>query len=140
VTARYDPEVRANLERARTSLAAARQLYESHFYDIAASRPYYTAFYAATALFVDRGISFRRHSSLIALFHREFVHTGILDSEYGRDLNALFTARAVGDYGTVTHVSPGEAESAINAAARFLAAIEALLGQTSGRYQAKDGR
>lgn len=43
-------EFSANLERARTSLRAAKDMVEKEYYDIAASRAYYAAFYAASAL------------------------------------------------------------------------------------------
>ncbi|MCK4292761.1 MAG: HEPN domain-containing protein [Planctomycetes bacterium] len=39
----------ANLERAEQSIQAAKELATSGFYDFAASRSYYAAFYAATA-------------------------------------------------------------------------------------------
>lgn len=45
----FEPEVKANLERAEESLRAAQLLYEATHWDFAAARAYYAAFYAATA-------------------------------------------------------------------------------------------
>ena len=43
-------EIAANLERAERSIEAARHLADKQYYDFAASRAYYAAFYAATAV------------------------------------------------------------------------------------------
>jgi len=39
-------EITANLQRAETSIKAAKDMIEKGYYDIAASRAYYAAFYA----------------------------------------------------------------------------------------------
>ncbi len=43
-------EIKANLMRAEESLAAARELFNGGHFDFVASRAYYAAFYAASAL------------------------------------------------------------------------------------------
>ena len=62
----YEQEIGANLERAEKSIQAAKELAASGFYDFAASRVYYAAFYAATAALLDEGLEFSRHSGIIA--------------------------------------------------------------------------
>ena len=49
MTAPAKAEIDANLSRAEESLAAARSLVESEFYDDGCSRAYYAVFHAATA-------------------------------------------------------------------------------------------
>jgi uncharacterized protein (UPF0332 family) len=120
-------EIVANLERAEESLGAARALVESRFFDSAASRSYYAAFYAATALLLAEGLEFRKHSAVIALVHQRLVRSGILSVERGKDLNWLFQLRTIGDYGGVVHVSRDDGERAIQAAESFLAASRSLL-------------
>jgi len=58
----YEREIAANLERAENSIQAAKELAASGFYDFAASRAYYAAFYAATAALLDEGLEFSKHS------------------------------------------------------------------------------
>jgi len=58
----YEREIAANLERAEHSIQAAKELAASGFYDFAASRAYYAAFYAATAALLDEGLEFSKHS------------------------------------------------------------------------------
>jgi len=52
----YSSEIASNLERAETNLKAAKDLLEKSYYDIAASRAYYSAFYGASALLLSEGI------------------------------------------------------------------------------------
>lgn len=123
----YEPEITANLERAEESLRAAKELATAGFYDIAASRAYYAAFYAATAALLEEGLELSKHSGVVASVHQRLVNTGRLDKEHGRQLNWLFELRNVGDYGVTIHVSPEDAEQAIQAAEGFLAAIKGLM-------------
>lgn len=123
----YEQEIAANLERAEKSIQAATELAASGFYDFAASRAYYAAFYAATAVLLDEGLEFSRHSGVIASIHQRLVKTGKLDKEQGKELNWLFELRNVGDYGVTIHVSQQDAERAIRVAENFLCVIKSLL-------------
>lgn len=124
----FNPEeIAANLERAAQSIEAARDLAIKGYYDFAASRAYYGAFYAATAVLLSEGIELSKHSGVIASIHQRFVKTGKLSKEHGKDLNWLFEMRSVGDYGGIAHVSQQQADHAIEAAANFVDAINALL-------------
>ena len=129
MTPRYAAEIAANLERAQTSVRAARELISAGYYDFVASRAYYGAFYAATALLLSEELEFGKHSGVIAAIHQSFVKTGRLDRRYGRDLNWLFELRAVGDYGLTIHVSRQDADKAIQAAEDLLGAMESLIQQ-----------
>jgi uncharacterized protein (UPF0332 family) len=127
MTLKYAEEIAANLERADQSIRAARELASGGYYDFAASRAYYAAFYAATAILLHEELEFSKHSAVIASIHQRFVKTGRLDKKYGKDLNWLFELRGVGDYGATVHVSQQDAEKAIRAAEGFVQAIEALI-------------
>ncbi|OGG54747.1 MAG: hypothetical protein A3F84_25985 [Candidatus Handelsmanbacteria bacterium RIFCSPLOWO2_12_FULL_64_10] len=123
----FSDEIAANLDRAEQSIQAARQLASGGYYDFAASRAYYAAFYAATAVLLHEGLELSKHSAVIASIHQRFVKTGKLDKEQGKTLNWLFELRGVGDYGGTAHVSHQEAEQAIEAAEKFLEAVKPLL-------------
>ena len=56
MTTDFSDEIKANLERAAESLRAARLMLDGSFFDFAASRAYYAAFYAATALLLNEGL------------------------------------------------------------------------------------
>ena len=127
MTSQYADEIAANLERAEQSVQAARQLASGGYYDFGASRAYYAAFYAATAILLSEGLELSKHSAVIASMHQRFVKTGKLSKEQGKTLNWLFELRSVGDYGGTAHVSRQQVEQAIQAAEEFLSAIKSLL-------------
>ena len=111
----HSSEVKANIERAEQAVDAARKLASDGYYDFAASRAYYAVFYAASALLLNEGLEFRKHSGVIAAIHQRFIKTGRLEKEYGKNLNWLFELRSIGDYGVTVHVPKSDVEKAINA-------------------------
>lgn len=122
-----NPEISANLQRAETNLQAAKDLLEKEYFDIAAARAYYAAFYAASALLLSEDIDTNKHSGVIALIHQHFVKTGRLEKEQGKNLNWLFEIRGVGDYGVSVHVASGEAYLAVKVAEKFLESTKQIL-------------
>ena len=129
MTSPHATEIAANLERAEQSIRAAQELTAGDFYDFAASRAYYAAFYAATAALLGQGLDLSKHSGVIAAIHQRFIKTGKLSKDQGKELNWLFELRNVGDYGVTVHVSQPDAARAIQAADSFLQAIKSLLEQ-----------
>jgi len=127
VNSPYEPEIAANWERAERSLQAAQDLAARGYYDIAASRAYYAAFYAATAVLLCSGQAFSKHSGVIAAIHQYLVKPGKMDQQQGKALNLLFELRGIGDYGATIHVSETQVVQAIRIATDFLHAIEPLL-------------
>lgn len=127
MNAEYAEEIKANLERADESIKAARELHAHGYYDFAASRAYYAAFYAATAILLNEGLESSKHSGVVALIHQRLVKTGKLSQEQGKNLNWLFELRSVGDYGGTVHVTSLQANQAIQSATDFLSAIKRLI-------------
>jgi uncharacterized protein (UPF0332 family) len=103
------------------------QLTASGYFDFAAARAYYAAFYASTAALLNDGLDFGKHSGVIAAVHQRLIKTGRLDIARGKDLNWLFELRNIADYGVTVHVSQQDAELAIQAAESFLQAVQTLL-------------
>ncbi|MFH1716404.1 MAG: HEPN domain-containing protein [Planctomycetota bacterium] len=132
MTLKYSREIAANFQRAETSIQAAKELASGGYYDFVASRAYYAAFYAATALLLSEELEFGRHSGVIASVHQMFVKTGRLDKKHGKDLNWLFELRGVGDYGTTIHVSQQDADRAVETAEDFLRITKSLI-QEAGK-------
>jgi len=126
---RYAKEIAANLQRSEESIKAARDLARGGYFDFAASRAYYAAFYAATAILLHEEFEFKKHSGVIAAIHRRFVKTGKLDKKFGQDLNWLFELRDIGDYGVTLHIQQQDAEKAIDAAEEFLYAVKQMIEQ-----------
>lgn len=127
-------EIDSLVERGRQSVQAARDLVRGGYTDIAASRAYYAAFYAATAALLAEGLSFSKHSGVLAAVHRDLVNPGKLSTEQGRIFNRLFELRGVADYGIARYVSQQDASDAIDMAESFVREVIQLLsrlGQSS---------
>ncbi len=129
----YTVEIQSNLERAHQAIEAAGKLLSDGYCDFAASRAYYAAFYAATALLLNEGMEFSKHSGVIAAIHKRFVKTEKLEKQFGKDLNWLFELRSIGDYGVTIHVPEQEAKQSIEAARRFVQAVQSILQEAKNR-------
>ena len=133
VDPRNAEEMQDNLLRAEDSLAGSGEMLENGRYDIAASRAYYAAFYAARALLLHAGIDRGKHSGVIAAIQQEFVKSGELPAEAGAAIRRLFRLRSVGDYGSPEHVTVDEAREAMELAQCFVSQVTALLKKEEGK-------
>ena len=76
-------------QRAQEALRATGTLLAAGFPDFAAARAYDAAFYAASALLLAEGKTFRSHRGAVALIHRDYVRTDRLPLDIGRILSTL---------------------------------------------------
>ena len=105
--------------RALKTVQSAKSLLPSDP-DSSASRSYYAAFYAVSALFVLQGRTFSKHSAVESAVHRDLVRSGHWPKELGANYSSLLALRATGDYGVLEHVSEKQAELAIQSVQRIL--------------------
>ena len=91
--------------------------------DTAASRAYYAAFYAASALFAADGRTFKKNSAVEGAVHRDLVRTGTWPRTLGEAYSRLARLRRTADYGGGQHVPPEEAAAALAIAADVLRAV-----------------
>jgi uncharacterized protein (UPF0332 family) len=113
--------------RAQEALRATQTLLAAGFPDFAAARAYYAAFYAASALLLAEGKTFRSHRGVVAFIHSDYVRSGRLPVDMGRILSTLSDLRSVGDYGGAAHISYADANVALTEAQQFLEAVRSLL-------------
>lgn len=106
--------------------------------DAAASRAYYAAFYAVSALFALEGCDFSKHTQVQAAVHRDLVKGGRWPTERGEDYSFVLRLRETGDYGGSRHVSADEAAEAIAAAKRILEDVKRAHPEL-GQSQEADG-
>ena len=118
---------RTEWDRAIDALRDADLLLANGGFDGAASRAYYAAFHAVTALFALDGRVFTKHAALEAAVHRDLVKDGKWPSELGRDFSFCVELRGVGDYGTEVRVDAKQATDAIASARRILVAVRDAL-------------
>ncbi len=84
--------------KAEDSPASAWRELEAGSYSFAMNRLYYAAFYAISAVLLERKLTCRKHSGVRAAFHRQFIKTGLLDTRWGQLYDQLFEDRQEGDY------------------------------------------
>jgi len=85
-----------------------------------ASRAYYAAFHALTALFALRNQTFTKHAALRAAVHRDLVRATEWSVDLGKDFDSLLLLRDTGDYGGLTRVTEDDAKKAVAAAQAIL--------------------
>jgi uncharacterized protein (UPF0332 family) len=126
----YDKKalIQYRMERAHESLNDARLMLSQKGSNASiVNRSYYAMFYAALALLItiDRGSS--KHQGVIALFDENFIKPNILPKELGKLFHRAFDMRQSGDYRDMLVVTEEQAIDAVNAAERFISAIEEKL-------------
>ncbi|MFH0980084.1 MAG: HEPN domain-containing protein [Planctomycetota bacterium] len=126
------PDVTDLWDRATRALQTAREWAKTDP-DAAASRAYYAAFYAVTALFILDGRTFTKHSSVEAAVHRDLIKPGKWPRELGTAFSWLFSLRQTGDYGGDLHVTLQEADTAVKTAGDILKVVsQSLFPSRSG--------
>jgi len=92
-------EVQALVRKAEESLDVARVLLDRGNFGFSASRSYYAMFYLAEALLLTQGLSFSKHSAVIAAFGRVFVKTGLMEGKFHAYLRKGFEAVMISGFG-----------------------------------------
>lgn len=113
-----------HIENAEEKLEAAEYLLKGGFYNDAASRAYYSMFYAARALLSLKEIYPKAHKGVISKFGLEFVKKGFVEDIYGRALTHAKDRREVADYDIEKDITQEEAELIVDDAEQFLARIK----------------
>jgi uncharacterized protein (UPF0332 family) len=131
------PEQADLLVKAQQSLEAARVMEERGYHDFAASRAYYTMFYLAEALLLGLGLTFSKHSAVIAAFGERFAKPGIVPSELHRYLTDGQDTRNAADYSFGAALTEADAREQITNPESFLAITTKLLETVSGTEPAK---
>lgn len=115
------------LKKAETSLQAAKLLTEQGFYEIAVSRSYYVMFYVAQAFLLGDGLSFSKHSAVIAAFGQHFARTGRVPVELHRHLIEAGEQRNTGDYDLEPNLTLTDAERQLARAEQFVSLAHSSL-------------
>lgn len=115
-----NPDQKDLLQKAGRSIQPAKVLMAEGFPGFAVSRAYYAMFYITQALLEKKGLSFTKHSAVIAVFGKYFIKTGIIQPEYHRYLIDAMEARHEGDYSPHEEINPKKASEYILKAEKFL--------------------
>ena len=129
ITVPLSTEVLDQLERAQQAIATAEDNMVRGDMDGSASRSYYAAFHAVTALFLYNGRQFKTHAGIEQAIHKDLILKGLWSEEYGKKYKRLLDTRAVADYGRMQHASQDDAILAIEYAKSIIAEVYRSLPQ-----------
>lgn len=131
----YQPDaevLEALLAKANDKMRGARRAWDNGFYDDAASRAYYAAFLAVTAVLAQHGFTFSSHGKVLGAFNKELIKPGLFPSDTARKLERLFKDRQIGDYEADHSIQKEEAELDLADAKLILDACRQYLEQKTG--------
>jgi uncharacterized protein (UPF0332 family) len=119
------------LKQAKETLSDAEKMLQGKFSQRSIiNRAYYSMFYAVLALFLKNDIILKttKHSGIISIFDKEFVHTGEIDKQYSKILHKMFDARQEGDYKEFVELSAEDATEFVKLAREFVEGIKKFMG------------
>lgn len=116
------------LDEAEESLRISKVILDGNSPEFATARAYYAMFYAATAMLMENGLRFSKHSGVISAFGSQFIKTGILPNHLHGWLIEAHRSRLVADYTSMEKVSAEEAKTHLQRAREFIDAVRARLG------------
>lgn len=124
------PEVEILLDKAKRSQKTAELMFREKEFDFAGSRAYYTLFYVAQALLLERGLAFSSHAAVIANFGKEYAKTNLLNSNLHQYLIKAQDRRNIGDYGIGEHLSKEDVREMLAWGKEFIKTAEKFLKQS----------
>lgn len=119
--------MRDTLTAAEAKLKAAELLLREGIHGDAASRAYYAAFHALSALHLAYGNTFSSHAQLIGRFNKDFVRNDCFPPEFTRIMARLFEDRQSGDYDVASNMAEDEVRQDVVDARRIIEAVTAHL-------------
>jgi uncharacterized protein (UPF0332 family) len=121
-------EVKKLIEKAEHALEVAEKLMEDGYPSDAASKIYYSMYYAAQALLKSEGIDVIKHSAVESALGYHFAKAGKIDPKYHRMLIDARKIREIADYDIQEEIIEPTASLKIEEGKSFLSAIKKILG------------
>lgn len=116
------------MARARSNPVEAEDMLRLGHREASISRAYYAMFTATRALLAAKGMTYSKHSAVIAELGHTFAKAGLLDPRLHQHLREAFRRRRDADYDEVWTVTSEEAEEVIEWAREFIEAATEYLG------------
>jgi len=116
------------LVQAKVDVSTAKTMLSGGNARAAASRAYYAMFYIATALLLDKNLTFSKHTAVISAFGKHFVREGSIPPEYHGYLRRAHELRGGADYDLSMPISQERVVETIGYAEKFVELGEQLLG------------
>lgn len=115
------------LEKAEESLASAELELNAGHANFAVNRLYYACFYAVTAILLQDGKQFARHSAVKSEFGRTYIKPGRVDVKWNKFYQKLSDDRQEGDYIPTATFEASDVSKCIQQAREFIDLICGLI-------------
>lgn len=115
------------MEKSSDSFDAAHDELQAGRLSFTVNRIYYACFYAVSAVLIQEGLRFKKHSGVRAAFHQHFVKTGRISYDHGRFYDEIFEARQRGDYIELVRFEREVVKDWLIKAERFIKVIQDLV-------------
>ncbi|MCI8755873.1 MAG: HEPN domain-containing protein [Oscillospiraceae bacterium] len=115
------------LTKAKECYLAAKNLLEDDLFTDSANRSYYAIFHTVRSLLALDGVDFKKHSGVISYFQRQYIKTGIFDTELSDIIKDAFSIRQNCDYEDFFLVSKEDVLNQLENAKKFIDIIQAYL-------------
>lgn len=122
--------VEYRLEKAFKTLREAIDTGGIGYWNLAANRLYYSAFYASCAFLIHNGIDANTHKGVLRMISKSFVANNVLKVEDSRLLGRLFTMRQSGDYDDLFDWEEKDVEPLIPLVEDYIQRISCLINNS----------
>lgn len=119
-------------KRALEMLNIVPDLIELGAYNTAINRAYYAVFHSMKAIEVFDEYDSKKHSGVISFFRKNYIKTGIFDSELSDIIKALQMQREDSDYNIIAEFNIDDAKDAYEKAKLFVTTVEKYLNEKIG--------
>jgi uncharacterized protein len=126
--------IQYRMERAVETFEDAKLLLHSGSLFSTVNRIYYALFYAVSALLLTKELSAPKHSGVLGIFNREFVHAGLVSKEAGRFYNEMFAFRQKADYKDMVKFEIADVEKWLEQAQTCLSELRRVIEKSGGGF------
>lgn len=119
------------LNQAKENLIEAEALYNINRYKGASNRAYYAIFHAIKSILALEEVDFKKHSSVIAYFNKEYISKEIFSRELGKRISEARFFREKSDYVDFYIITKEECESQIETAKETIKCVEKYISEIS---------
>lgn len=119
------------LEQSKENLEEAEALFNINKFKGASNRAYYSIFHAIKAILALEQMDFKKHSSVIAYFNKEYISKEIFSRELGKRISEARFFREKSDYVDFYIVTKEECQTQIDTARLMIEEAEKYINGKS---------
>ena len=116
-----------SVERGRIRLAAAERELDAGVPQLAADHAYYACFHLFTAIFLQEGLTLKRHSAIRSALHERLIQTGRLDRRWGSVFDRLAELRTKSVYAALFALDGEAGRAVVDDAGKLSAELRRML-------------